>query len=328
MVKVFPFQGIIYNKEKIKNLAKVMAPPYDIIDKELQDQLYNLHNFNVIRLILGKDFPGDSEYNNRYVRAAAFLDGWLRHQILTKDGKPALYIYEQKFSIKGKSFSRLGFIGVLRIEELGRGKVFPHEETYPRAKLDRLQLLRATNANFECIFSLYSDEKRKTIKVLKPFTKRKPIIEVKDQNKTIHRLWRIDRKSAISKIISEMKDKAIFIADGHHRYEAALRYRNELKERNTKFSEDEAYNHVMMYFTPLEEPGLVILPFHRLVKNLNYFDPENFIQELKQFFEVIPYPAKVRTSQKVRKKLLKDLAKAGLNQHAFGIYLGGNQYFL
>jgi uncharacterized protein (DUF1015 family) len=328
MAKVFPFQGIIYNQNKIKNLAKVMSPPYDIISPEDQEKLYNLHNFNVIRLILGKDFPGDTEYNNRYVRAAAFLDGWLRHEILIKAKKPSFYIYEQRFKLSEKPFTRLGFIGLLRLEDIGRSKVFPHEETYPKAKLDRLQLLRATNANLDAVFSLYSDPKGKISKILKPFTQRKPLIEVKDQKQVRHRLWEVERKSALSKIMKEMKDKAIFIADGHHRYEAALRYRNELKEKNTKFTEDEAYNHVMMYFTPLEEKGLVILPIHRVVKNLTYFDPVRFEQELSHFFEMLPYSAKPKSAEKVRKKLLRDQARAGKEGHAFGLYLGENRYFL
>jgi len=328
MVKVFPFQGIIYNKDKVKNLAKVMSPPYDIISPQEQEELYRLHNFNFIRLILGKDFPGDSEYNNRYVRAAAFLDGWLRHEILIKAKKPSFYVYEQRFKLSGKLFTRLGFIGLLRLEDFGRSKVFPHEETYPKAKLDRLQLLRATNANLDAVFSLYSDPKGKILKILKPFMRRKPLIEVKDQNQVLHRLWQVDHKATISRIMKEMRDKAIFIADGHHRYEATLRYRNELKEKNTKFTEDEAYNHVMMYFTPLEEKGLVVLPIHRVVKNLPYFDPVRFEQELGLFFEVLPYLAKPKTAEKVRKKLLKDLSRVGKESHTFALYLGENRYFL
>jgi uncharacterized protein (DUF1015 family) len=328
MVRIFPFRGVTYNKKKVKNPSKVMSPPYDIISPEEQEELYNASNFNFIRLILGKEFPGDGEYNNRYVRAAAFLDGWLRHQVMLLEEKPAFYVYEQKFSCLGKKFSRLGFIGVLRLEDIGRGKVFPHEETYPRAKLDRLQLMRTTNSNLDSIFALYSDPKEKTVKALKPFMKRKPLIEAKDKNGVVNRLWKIDRKPSINKIMQEMKDKAVFIADGHHRYEAAIRYKNELKVKNTKFTEDEAYNHVMMYFTPLEGKGMVILPIHRVISNLSYYDPIRFEQDLTHHFNVLPYTATKRTADKIRKKLLKDLKKAGENGHAFGLYLGNYRYFL
>jgi uncharacterized protein (DUF1015 family) len=328
MVKVFPLRGIVYNPKKIKNPSKVMSPPYDVISPELQDGLYQASDFNIIRLILGKEFPGDGEYNNRYVRAAAFFNGWLRHKILLRDEKPAFYLYEQKFGFRGKKFSRIGFIGLLRLEDLGRGKVFPHEETYPKAKLDRLQLFRATNANFESIFSLYSDEKGKIVKAAKALMRRKPLIEAKDHDGVVHRIWAVDRKAVITKIIQEMKDKAVFIADGHHRYEASIRFKEELKLRNAKFTEEEAYNHVMMYFTPLEEKGLVILPIHRVLRQLAYYDPIRFEQDLALYFEVKPYPATKRTAPKVLNKLMKDLEKAGLTRHAFGLYLGDYRYLL
>jgi len=328
MVRVFPFRGITYNKGKIKHPSKVMSPPYDVISPEEQEALYGLNDFNVIRLILGKEFPGDGAYNNRYMRAAAFLDGWLRHKILLRDEKPAFYAYEQIINFRGKKISRLGFIGLLRLEDMGRGKVFPHEETYARAKLDRLQLMRVTNANLDSIFSLFSDEKGKIGKALKTFMRKKPLIEAKDRDGIVSRIWRIDSKSAVSKIMQEMKDKAVFIADGHHRYEAALRYKNEMKLKNTKFTEDETYNHVMMYFTPLEDKGLIILPIHRVVGNLTYFEPARFEQDLAQYFEVKTYAATRKTSTNVRKKLIKDLGKVGAEKHAFGLYLGNNRYFL
>lgn len=325
MVKVFPFEGIFYDKEKIKKISKVFAPPYDVINEEEQAGFYDLHDFNYIRIILGQEFPGDGEYNNKYIRAAATLDGWIRHQILIQDPKPAFYIYEQRFNYGGKKYSRIGFIGLLRLEDMGRGKVYPHEETYSRAKLDRLKLMRTTSANLESIFALYSDEKSKILKVLKKFMRRKPVIEAKDGKRVIHRLWKIDRKPSINKIVREMKDKAVFIADGHHRYEAALRFKNEEKMKNTKFSEEESYNHIMMYFTSIEDPGLLVLPIHRVVHNLVYFDPVRFESDLQTLFEIKPYKASRRTAAKVRKKMLRDIAK---KQHAFGLYLGNNRYSL
>ena len=328
MVKVLPFRGILYNKARLKHFDRVFTPPYDVISPAEQDELYNLHDFNFIRLILGKEFPGDGEYNNKYVRSAAFLDGWLRHQILLQDAKPAFYIYEQRFTSAGKKYTRLGFIGLLRLEDMGRGKVFPHEETYPRAKLDRLQLMRATFSDLDSVFSFYSDEKIRVQKILKKFMKRKPAIDITFRDRVKHRLWRVDKKAAIEKIVKEMKDKAIFIADGHHRYEAANRFKTELKMRNTKFSEEEAYNHIMMYFTVVEDKGLVVLPIHRVVHHLAALSPEKFIQDLEQYFEVETYTASKKTVQKIRKKLLKDLFKRGLEKHAFGLYLGGNDYYL
>ncbi|MFH1542853.1 MAG: DUF1015 domain-containing protein [bacterium] len=328
MVKVFPFEGITYNDEVVKKINKVFAPPYDVINEAEQNALYEQHDFNVIRLILGKEFPQDNEYNNKYVRAAAFMEGWLRHRILEKSEKPAFYVYEQTFSQAGKRYTRLGFFGLIRLEEMGHGKVFPHEATHSKAKVDRLALMRATHANLESIFSFYSDEKSKLTKIIKKFTRRKPLFNVTDSDKVIHRLWSIDSKPAIAKIIKEMKEKTVFIADGHHRYEAACKFRTELKIKNTKFTEDEAYNHILMYFTPLEDKGLLILPIHRVLRNLAYFDPARFEKSLAQYFDLKVFTATKRTAASVRKKLIKEMTKRGVTQHVFGLYLGKYQYLL
>ena len=264
MVNVFPFRGILYEKKKIKNLAKVMTPPYDVINPSEQEYYYEESPYNIIRLILGQEFPNDSRYNNKYLRSAAFLKGWLHHGILKQDGKPALYLYEQSFLVKGKRYRRLGFIALLRLEDFEKGKVFPHENTLSKPKLDRLELLRACSSNFENIFTIYSDDKLKTMKPFKKYLRRQPAIKVKDKLNTVHSLWRVDDRTTIIKVMKEMKDKPVFIADGHHRYEASLRYRNEMRERSTRFSEDESYNHIMAFFTPIEGEGLVVLPIHRL----------------------------------------------------------------
>ena len=326
MVRIFPFEVILYNTKALKkHLSKVFAPPYDVINAEEQEEFYKDNEFNYIRIILGKEFSEDGEYNNKYIRSAAFLEGWLRHNILKQDEKPCFYVYEQRFSQGGKKYSRIGFIGLLRLEEIGKGKVYPHEETYSKAKLDRLQLMRTTSSNLESILSIYSDEKQRVLKVLKTFMRRKPVIEVRDKAKVTHRLWRIDRKPSINKIMKEMKDKIAFIADGHHRYEAALRFKNEHKMKNTKFSEDEAYNHIMMYFTAIEDKGLLVLPIHRVIHNLTYFDPVDFEEQLQEFFKVTPYKASKKSAKKVLKKLLRDMGK---KEHSFGLYLGNNRYAL
>ena len=331
MAKVFPFKGILYNADLLKKeLAKLFTPPYDVISPEDQDNFYASHDFNFIRLILGKEFPGDGSYNNKYIRAAACLDGWLRHKILVEDSKPTFYVYEQVFCLARKKYSRIGFIGLLRLEEIGKGKVFPHEKTYPKAKLDRLELMLATSANTESIFSFVSDEEDKLIKVLKTATKRKPALEVKkDTDGVAHRLWRLDKKAEVNKISKLMKDKPVFIADGHHRYESAIRYRNELKIKITKFSEEEAYNHVMMYFTPLENNGLVVLPIHRVVRHLMFFEPERLLNDLAMFYEVEVTKATKRSAKQARQKLLAQLAKkAAAKQNAFLMYTGNYNYYL
>jgi len=320
MAKIFPFRGIRYNKAKIKNLSKVMSPPYDIVSPSMQEFYYQLSDFNVIKLILGKEFTGDTQYNNRYVRSAASFEGWLRHNVMITDEKPAIYIYEQRFTVSGKKYVRLGFIALLRLEDMGRGKVFPHEETLSKPKLDRIELIRATHANFDSIFMMYSDEKDKVIKILKKFMRKKPTIEAKDQQKVVHRLWVVNTRGAINRIMAEMRDKSVFIADGHHRYEAAQRFKNEMKERNTRFSEEEYYNHVMVYLTPMEGSGLLVFPIHRLVKPLPALDLKQFEEELKNYFDIMTFPFSKRSEPQVRKKVLRELGKRQ-NQHALVMLL-------
>lgn len=329
MVNVFPFKGILYNKKKIKKLDKVMTPPYDVISPAEQDEYYDKNNYNVIRLILGKEFKDDSQYNNKYLRSAAFLKGWLQHEILKEDEKPAIYFYEQRFAAKGKKYSRQGFIALLRLEDLDRGKVFPHENTLSKPKMDRIELLRACSANLENIFTIYSDEKLKTIKPFKKLQRKKPAIEVKDKNGVVHRVWRIDSKNAILKIMKEMKDKPVFIADGHHRYEASLKYRKEMRLRNTRFSEDESYNHIMAFFTPIEGEGLVVLPIHRMVKVAHNFDFQRFYEELGIYFEIEEFAFKKRAEKSVRKKALKALSVKGESKHAYLLAVKAeNKYLL
>jgi len=328
MAKIYPFKGLLYNKKKLKKLSAVMSPPYDVISPEEQDNYYQLSDFNIIKLILGKEFPGDTQYNNKYVRAAASFEGWQRHEIMLKDPKPSVYIYEQKFSYGGKKWAKIGFIALFRIEDSGRAKLFPHEETLAIPKMDRVELIRATHANFDCIFSLYQDPENKVMKPLKEAMRRKPVIEVKDEKRIVHKLWRVDSRPVINKIIKEMKDRSVFIADGHHRFEAAVRFKNEMKERNTRFSEDEAYNHVMMYFTPAEGNGLLVLPIHRMVKPIPHLEINNFEEELKNYFEIKLFPFSKRTEQAVRKKALKELEKSAL-RHSFIMGIKGiSRYYL
>lgn len=316
MAKIYPFKGIIYNKKKIKKMDKVVSPPYDVISPKMQDYYYQQSDFNTIKLILGKEFAGDTQYNNKYIRAAASFEGWLRHEIMVQDSKPAIYVYEQQFYLRGKKFIRLGFIALLRIEDSGRGRLYPHEATLQAPKLDRIELLRATHANFDCVFTLFSDEKNKIVKSFREVMRRKPLIEVKDIDRVRHRFFRVETRSIINKVIKEMKDKSIFIADGHHRYEAAIRFKNEMKERNTRFSEDEGYNHVMVYFTPVEGKGLLVLPINRLVKPIPYLEINHFEEELKNYFELKSLPFSKRTEPKIRKKALRELEK-GRAQHTF-----------
>jgi len=329
MAKIFPFKGIMYNKKVIDKMTKVMAPPYDVISPEDQEKFYSTHPYNVIRLILGKEFPGDNESNNKYVRSEKFFESWLKHGLLEEDVEPCLYVYEQIYKNEGKILKRLGFLSLLRLEDFDRGKVLPHEETFPKHKMDRLELKRICSANFDSIFAIFSDEKLYVEKILKKYSRRKPHISVKDGNQVTHNLWRIDHKGDIKRIIKFMSDRTVFIADGHHRYEASLKYRDEMKDKYQKFTGEELYNHVIMYLTHIEGKGLSVFPIHRVIRNIPDLDVAILEEAIKEYFEVEDITFTKRGEPAARKKLLKLMKKAKEEEHAIGMLLEGlNKYCL
>jgi uncharacterized protein (DUF1015 family) len=329
VAKIFPFKGIVYNKKVIDNLNKVMAPPYDVISQEEQEKLYASHPYNIVRLILGKEFPGDNESNNKYVRAERFFASWLKHGLLAQDEEPAIYVYEQTYLRDKKKVKRIGFFSLLRLEDFDRGKVLPHEETFSKAKLDRLELMRVCSSNFESIFSIFSDHVGYVEKIMKKHSRKKPAIHVKDPSGTLHSIWKIVHKGDIKRIIKALSDKTVFIADGHHRYEASLRYRDEMKDKYQKFTGEELYNHILMYFTAIEGKGLTIFPIHRVVRGIPDLDIPSFEDALKEYFDIELFPFTKRTEPKVRKKLTKLMEKLGDKEHVFGMLLEGmSQYYL
>jgi uncharacterized protein (DUF1015 family) len=329
MAKVFPFSAVLYNKKVVSKLDKVMAPPYDVISPELQNNLYERHPYNVIRLILGKEFPGDSDSNNKYLRAETFFTSWLKHGLLKEDEEPGLYVYEQKYSVLGKKLVRRGFFCLLRLEDFDRGKVMPHEETFLKPKADRLEMLRTCSANFESVFSIFSDEKDYVDKVLKKYSRRKPAVSVRDDDGVIHSVWMLDGKPDIRKVMKAMADKTVFIADGHHRYEASLKYRDEMREKFQKFTGDEKYNHILMYLTPIEGKGLSILPIHRLIRTMQDFDVPSFESALQEYFVLETLPFGKRNEEQVRKKVIRLMEKAGEGEHFFGMLMAGvSKYYI
>jgi uncharacterized protein (DUF1015 family) len=329
MAKIFPFNGVTYNKKKVGNFAKVTIPPYDIISKEEQDRFYQLHPYNCIRLTLGKEYDGDTEFNNKYTRANGFFRTWINNEILKQDQEESIYAYEQRFSYKGNKYVRLGFIALFKLEELEAGRVYPHENTLPKPKQDRLSLIRATAANFEPIFSIYVDEDDKISKMIKKYIKRKPIAETKDGFGVFNRLWKISGKANVNKVMKEMMNKQVFIADGHHRYEASLKYRNEMRTKSQKSTGDEPYNFIMMYFANAYDKGLIIMPIHRLVLNLTLKEKINLENRLVDYFDIEDIKFTKKDELSARKKLIKEMSKANDGEHFFGISLQGeNKYSL
>ncbi len=296
MAEIIPFRGIRYNK---LNLAKVVTPPYDVISNEERDRYYSAHKNNVIRLILGKEFPGDNSKNNRYTRAGEYLESWIKSGVLKQDTESSIYVYEQEYYYRGEKKRLRGFIALVRIEG---GVILPHEETLSKSVSDRLKLMRATNANLCPIYVLYSDPN----KILEPAlkVKQKPAVDIKFDG-IRHRVWKVSDAEIIKKIKENMKDKKLFIADGHHRYKTAIAFRNAMRRKKSCGMHD----YVMTFLANMDSGGITILAAHRLVRASN-------IQLVKQYFDV----------EVLNKRSM--LEKMRSNKHTFGMYCGRKQYYL
>lgn len=316
MPSIRPFRAVIYNKEKIKDIARVVAPPYDVIPPKMQAALYRKHKNNIVRLILGKIKKSDTESDNRYTRAKKFLESWLKADTLISDDKDALYIYSQRYKYEGRWIERTGFISLMRLGRSDERRVLPHENTLDAPKADRLNLMRSVKANLSPIFMLYEDDKNVISGILKSISARtKPFIDI-DIDDVCSRVWRMEGKGAIKKIEKFMAGKDIFIADGHHRYETAINYANEVENSSMPKEEKDNSKYTLAYFCKLDDGSLTILPTHRLIKDIGRLDRFNIIERLKRFFVIEEYTA-------VKKALSR--LKEWKNYNAFVMYMGGKK---
>ena len=332
MAHIIPFKGILYNKEKIGDIKDIVALPYDVISPTEQENLYKRHENNVVRLILGKESNSDTPDNNRYTRAKNSFESWQRDSILIKDAFPSIYVYSQEYHLgETEGFEkkkRIGFIALSKLEDFGEGGIHPHENTLSKPKEDRLKLLQHCNANFSSIFGLFSDPSKRIDSVLKDYMRHSPLYDLVDDAGMRHTLWAIRDNRAIQIITSVMSDKQVFIADGHHRYETAINYRNEMRGKLPDFSGEELYNYVMMYFTNTNPEGLSILPIHRLVSNLSDFDKKKMVEKAGEFFNIEKLSFNESDEKAVRKRLFSDMKERGEKEHIFGMYIGDDDYIL
>ena len=329
MSEIIPFKGVLFNPEKVGDLSRVMAPPYDVISPKLQDELYSRHPNNIVRLELGKVNEGDSEGSDRYSRAASFLHKWLADGELIRDRRPAIYYYTQTYPLAGgNELTRKGFIALSRLQDFGKGSIHPHEKTLSGPKADRLRLMQACEANLSCIFSLYSEPGLGINEMLEETVRgSSPLMSVVDDEGIRNRLWRIDDQRVIAGISESMEGRPLFIADGHHRYETALNYRNLMKAKNGNHTGLEPYNFIMMYFSNMDDQGMTILPTHRVIHSLKNFDANVFINECKKYFDIEERPFDDRNELEVRKGFIDRVAVAGKSASAFGLFVrGGNVY--
>jgi len=290
MANIQPFRAYRYNPDLVSP-ANTVTQPYDKITPALQDRYYAASPYNLVRIILGRREPNDDATNNVYSRAASCFRQWREQGILRQDSQPSIYLYSQRFTRPGTSteLERRGFIALGRIEDYSSGIVFRHEQTLAKPKADRLDLLRATRAHFGQIFMLYEDSG--AIESLLSVDTG-PNLAVTDEYGVFHRVWQIADAGLIHSIQSAMSDKKLIIADGHHRYETALTYRNEQEENDPHTSAHLSppatapHDFVMMTFVNMNSPALVILPTHRVVHGLTSFSEDIFRTSAHAFFDV------------------------------------------
>ncbi len=284
MPRIEAFAGLRYDLGHIGSLSNVIAPPYDVIDADLQDQLYKNHPANVVRLILNRQEPGDDATENCYSRAAKFLRQWLREGVLFREPDPAVYVYHQVFRHEGSEFTRRGFMARCGLKRFGEGNIFPHEETMSGPKEDRLKLTRACKANLSQIFGIYPDAENEAQNILEAAVAEATPVEATDHLGVVHRIWPVTEVGVISRLTAVMGPKPVFIADGHHRYETACNYRDELAAAG-QLSDTSPANGVLMMCVSMDDPGMIVLPTHRLFSGLPNLDADQLKQRLGECFD-------------------------------------------
>lgn len=267
MPTIQAFRGLRYDLGHVGSLSEVITPPYDVIGPEFQDELYKKHPANFIRLELNREEPGDDEQSNKYTRAARFLRNWRTEGLMQVDPDPAIYVYHQTFRTEEGEFTRRGFMCRVRLERFGQGKIYPHEETHAGAKADRLLLTKACKANLSQIFGLYPDPNNDAQNLLEAAVAGKTPLTATDHLGVIHRMWPVTDSKTINDAAAIMSPKPMFIADGHHRYETACNYRDFLAEQGPLDSEHPA-NFVLTQCVSMNDPGLLVLPTHRLFRGV------------------------------------------------------------
>jgi len=325
-MEIRPFKAFRFDAGVVGDAGGCISPPYDVINAEQQQKLYEKSEYNIVRIVKGQTDATDDDNNNQYKRAADYFNSWIEKGVLKQDSTEAIYAYTQDFELAGEPasqqgghFQRDGFIALAKLEELG-GMVKPHEYTLDKPKIDRLNLKRATKADFGLVFMLYEDRKQIADKIIENTIGQEPLIDFIDEQNVRHRLFAIKSKEDIGAITKMMSDKSCIIADGHHRYETALNYLEE--------NSNPAAGYQMTAFVNTRHGGLLILATHRLVADIENFSINKLNDELKQDFEITQYPFDSEQIKVEAKQQMLAQMKAEHDKHnnAFGVY-GGNDTF-
>lgn len=286
MAEVHPFQGVRYNQRLVTDISMVISPPYDIITPQMAPELYQRSEYNFVRIEANRELPQDTDTDNKYTRSAAVLGQWLEQSIFQIDDVPAIYLHDHYFAYLGREYRRRGITLRIRLEEWDKMVVRPHEGTLADPKTDRLNLLWALQVNTSPILALFDDQKGMVSSVLAEQERNKPVITSGSVGGERHNVWAITDGEAIGQICQSLAHQPVYIADGHHRYESALAYRREMCTCTDSVSGDEPFNFAMMTLVAFDDPGLIILPPHRMIRGISRATLDGAMARLKMFFDI------------------------------------------
>jgi uncharacterized protein (DUF1015 family) len=290
MAEIRPFRGVRYNSQIIDDLSTVICPPYDIINPRQQEELYQRNPYNFVRIEYNRELPQDTGQDNRYTRAAANLSRWLKEGILQFEVLPTIYFHKHHFNCLGKQRQRQNIIACVRLEEWDKKIIRPHENIIPRAKSDRLSMLYACQANTSPILAMYEDPRKIISSIINAEGKNLPIIDVVDRWGERHQVWAVSQPQTLNRLQQEMADQPFYIADGHHRYDSALTYKRDRTAQSSTITGEEGFNFAMMSLVDFADPGLAILPPHRLVRGISRPLLANLKSQLLAFFDIEEIP--------------------------------------
>ncbi|MCK9374689.1 MAG: DUF1015 domain-containing protein [Syntrophobacterales bacterium] len=323
MAFIAPFRGLHYNTLKVPNLTEVVTPPYDVIKPAEREVFAARHPHNMVHLILPQPRPGDDRLANRYTRAGSLFRQWEKDEVLVRDPEPALYYWETEFEHAGRLMPRAGLAALVRLEPLSGGGIKPHEQTFSAAKADRLELLKASQANFSPIFSIYPDPAARVVSQLRGHRPDAAMMDFEDTLGYRQRLYRITDAEAIQGVHRAFLEMPLFIADGHHRYETSLNYQKLMKQRYPTASPEAPFNYTLMYLSNMFDPDLVILMAHRLLggSRIKRLEEAWIMGRLKEYFEIVALPSPQEFGEAYEEFLQQSLAEVPASETAF-ILLG------
>jgi uncharacterized protein (DUF1015 family) len=319
MAVVAPFRALRFDPSRVSSLTNVVTPPYDVINAQQQDDFYQTDPHNIIRIELNRKRVSDSAADNRYTRSAEHFQAWQDQDIFAREAEASFYISETTYTdADGVKKVRRGFFTLLKVEDASERKVLPHEKTFTVHKEDRFQLTQATGANISPIFALYPDDENRVIEELYAARDPEPIQDFSGPMGLPQRVFRVTDVEVCRRVQELMADKTIFIADGHHRYETALNYRNYMRELHPEAGPEASFNYTLTYLCSMNDPGLTVFACHRMLPHLDGFAAKDFLSLAEPYFEAKEVSLE-GTPEEVKQRLTLALARAGEKANSLGL---------